>query len=95
MKIVITDEVDDLITHNIFFAAIIRAQKELKIYWTPEVEKKVLEQIIPQNIDADVETLQKYIVSPRIYFSLISHLALFVCLLSERLLDNVHHLIDI
>ena len=61
VKIVITDEVDELITHNIFYTAITRAQKELKIYWTPEVEKKVLERIRPRNIDADVEILKKYI----------------------------------
>lgn len=61
VKIVITDEVDELITHNIFYTAITRAQEELKIYWTPEVEKKVLQRISPRNIDADIEILQKYI----------------------------------
>ena len=61
VKIVITDEVDELITHNIFDTAITRAQKDLKIYWTPEVEKKVLERIRPRNIDVDVEILKKYI----------------------------------
>lgn len=60
VKLVITDEVDELITHNIFYTAITRAQKELKIYWTPEVEKKVLQRIRPRNIDADVEVLRKY-----------------------------------
>lgn len=62
VKIVITDEVDEFITHNIFYTAITRAQRELKIYWTPEVEKKVLERIRPRNIDADVEILRKHIV---------------------------------
>lgn len=33
VKIVITDEVDELITHNIFYTAITRAQNELKIYF--------------------------------------------------------------
>ena len=61
VKLVITDEVDELITHNIFYTAITRAQKDLKIYWTPEVEKKVLQRIRPRNIDADVEILKKYI----------------------------------
>lgn len=61
VKIVITDEVDELITHNIFYTAITRAQNELKIYWTPEVEKKVLERIRPRNIDADVEILRQFI----------------------------------
>jgi GTPase SAR1 family protein len=61
VKIVITDEVDELITHNIFYTAITRAKNKLKIYWTPEVEKKVLERIRPRNIDADVEVLRKYL----------------------------------
>lgn len=61
VKIVITDEVDELITHNIFYTAITRAQKELKIYWTPEVEKKVLGRIRPRNIDADVAILRNFI----------------------------------
>lgn len=61
VKIVITDEVDELITHNIFYTAITRAKNKLKIYWTPEVEKKVLERIRPRNIDADVEILKKYL----------------------------------
>ena len=60
VKIVITDEVDELITHNIFYTAITRAQKELKIYWTPEVEKKVLERIRSRNIDAEFEILRKF-----------------------------------
>lgn len=41
VKIVITDEIDELITHNIFYTAITRARNKLKIYWTPEVEQKV------------------------------------------------------
>lgn len=61
VKIVITDEVDELITHNIFYTAITRAQNDLKIYWTPEVEKKILGRIRPRNIDSDVEILRKFI----------------------------------
>ncbi len=60
VKIVITDEIDELITHNIFYTAITRTRSKLKIYWTPEVEKKVLESIIPKNIGRDVSLLQSY-----------------------------------
>lgn len=42
VKIVITDEVEEMISHNIFYTAITRAKKKLKIYWTPESEKKIL-----------------------------------------------------
>lgn len=42
VKVVITHDVEDLITHNIFYTAITRSCGKLKIYWTPETEKKVL-----------------------------------------------------
>jgi DNA replication protein DnaC len=42
VKIVITSETEEMITHNIFYTAITRAKEKLKIYWTPEAEKKVL-----------------------------------------------------
>ncbi|WP_210162509.1 ATP-dependent DNA helicase [Anaeroarcus burkinensis] len=58
VKIVITDEIDELITHNIFYTAITRTRNRLKIYWTPEVEKKVLESIKPKNIGRDVSLLR-------------------------------------
>ncbi len=61
VKIIITDEVEELITHNIFYTAITRARKKLKIYWTPEVEQKVLKNIKPQNIGKDVGLLKNYI----------------------------------
>ena len=58
VKIVITDEIDELITHNIFYTAITRARSKLKIYWTPEVEQKVLSSIKPKNINKDVQLLK-------------------------------------
>ena len=61
VKLVITDEVDELITHNIFYTAITRTQNLLKIYWTPEVEEKVLKRIKPRNIDSDIELLAAYL----------------------------------
>lgn len=42
VKIVITNEIEELITHNIFYTSITRAKENLKIYWTPETEHKVL-----------------------------------------------------
>lgn len=43
VKVIITDEVGELITHNILYTAITRAKSNLKIYWSPETEKKVIE----------------------------------------------------
>lgn len=62
VKIVITDEVDELITHNIFYTAITRAQNKLKIYWTPEVEQKVLSSIKLRDTKKDVGILRKYLM---------------------------------
>lgn len=42
VKIVITHDVEDLITHNIFYTAVTRTRERLKIYWTPESENKIL-----------------------------------------------------
>ena len=42
VKIVLANNVEDNINHNIFYTAITRAKKRLMIYWTPETEKAVL-----------------------------------------------------
>lgn len=62
VKIVITDEVEELVTHNIFYTAITRAKKKLKIYWTPEVEEKVINRIKPRDISKDIELLKNYLI---------------------------------
>ena len=62
VKIVITDEVEELVTHNIFYTAITRAREKLKIYWTPEVEEKVIKRIKPRDISKDVELLKNYLI---------------------------------
>lgn len=62
VKIVITDEVEELVTHNIFYTAITRAREKLRIYWTPEVEEQVIRRIKPRDISKDVEILKMYLV---------------------------------
>lgn len=61
VKIVVTDEVDELLTHNIFYTAITRVREKLKIYWTPEVEKRVLDRIEPRKHGKDIALLKKSI----------------------------------
>ena len=60
VKIVITDEVDEMISHSIFYTAITRARERLKIYWTPEVENKVLSNMAPMDRRKDVGILRKF-----------------------------------
>ena len=57
VKIVITNEVEELITHNIFYTAITRAKEKLKIYWSPETEKKILEGLTLKNYRKDAMLL--------------------------------------
>ena len=45
VKIVITKETDELVTKNIFYTAVTRAKKKLKVYWQPEVANYVLDNI--------------------------------------------------
>jgi ATP-dependent exoDNAse (exonuclease V) alpha subunit len=54
VKVVITDELDELITHNIFYTAITRSREKLKIYWTPETENKILKSFSKRAIGKDV-----------------------------------------
>ncbi len=57
VKIVITNEVEERITHNIFYTAITRAKERLKIYWSPETEHAVLERLNAKNSNADAYLL--------------------------------------
>lgn len=58
VKIVITDEVEEQITHNIFYTAITRAKEDLKIYWSPETENKILHELKQRNNKRDVGLLR-------------------------------------
>ncbi|MBP6859162.1 MAG: AAA family ATPase [Candidatus Magasanikbacteria bacterium] len=58
VKVVITDETEEMITHNIFYTAITRAKEKLKIYWTPETEKKILDNLEKKFNNKDVQLLR-------------------------------------
>lgn len=60
VKIVITNEIEERITHNIFYTAITRAKEKLKIYWSPETEKEVLSRLNSKN---NSEKKDKYLLS--------------------------------
>ena len=57
VKIVITNEVEERITHNIFYTAITRAKNKLKIYWSPETEKAILQHLEVKNSNKDAYLL--------------------------------------
>jgi len=55
VKLVITKEIDELITHNIFYTAITRAKENLKIYWTAESQQKILDSFIDDETSNDAK----------------------------------------
>lgn len=57
VKIVITNETEERITHNIFYTAITRAKEKLKIYWSPETEHHVLSNLSLRNTKRDTHLL--------------------------------------
>ena len=57
VKIVITNECEERITHNIFYTAITRAKKSLKIYWSPETEQAVLKRFKKKSFGRDASLL--------------------------------------
>ena len=59
VKVVITNEIEEMVSHNIFYTAITRAKEKLKIYWSPETEKRVLENMKVQFNDKDYRLLKK------------------------------------
>ena len=63
VKVVIANESEGMITHNIFYTAITRSRENLKIYWTPETEKKILTNFKQINISKDVKFLREKLFS--------------------------------
>ncbi|AYW78245.1 ATP-binding domain-containing protein [Propionibacterium acidifaciens] len=57
VKIVITDDNEDDITHSIFYTAVTRARKNLKIFWSPESQQAVLRKLHRDDSIKDVELL--------------------------------------
>ncbi|MFR9710033.1 ATP-binding domain-containing protein [Paenibacillus sp. MB22_1] len=57
VKVVITNEIEEMISHNIFYTAITRAKNRLKIYWTPETENKILTSLEKKTSVKDVALL--------------------------------------
>ena len=48
VRIIITSEIEEMISHNIFYTAITRAMQKLKIYWTPECMDRILKNMKPK-----------------------------------------------
>lgn len=53
VKIVIANDSEDRITHNVFYTAITRAREKLTLYWSPEVCNRILKNIRPKKTNKD------------------------------------------
>ena len=60
VKIIITNEIEEQISHNIFYTAITRAKRKLKIYWTPETEHCVLKNLKIRGLGRDISLLKNF-----------------------------------
>lgn len=58
VKVVITEANDEDISHNIFYTAITRTREHLRIFWTPETQRAVLESLERKKSDKDVALLR-------------------------------------
>lgn len=61
VKIIITSNVEEQITKNIFYTAITRTKKYLKIFWSPESQMKILDNMKKRNSTKDVAILKNKI----------------------------------
>ncbi|NTV41406.1 MAG: ATP-binding domain-containing protein, partial [Candidatus Moranbacteria bacterium] len=59
VKVVIANETEEMVTHNIFYTAITRAREKLKIYWSQETEKKILANFEKKFNNRDVSLLRE------------------------------------
>ncbi len=57
VKIIITKEVEEQISHNVFYTAITRAKESLKIFWSAETENFVIQSFKAKNFNKDARIL--------------------------------------
>lgn len=61
VKIIFTSNIEDQITKNIFYTAITRTKNNLKIFWTPETQNKIFENMKQRANSRDISLLKKKI----------------------------------
>ena len=68
VKVVISNDVDKEITHNIFYTAVTRSSKNLTIYWSKDTENAIMQQIFVKQDERDIgifSTKLKYKIKER------------------------------
>ncbi len=59
VKIIITSNVEEEVTKNIFYTAITRTKKQLKIFWSSESQIKIFDQMKKRNNSRDISILKQ------------------------------------
>lgn len=62
VKVVITSNIDDRITKNIFYTAITRAKKNLKVYWSADSQEKIFDSFDKKESNRDLAILNQKII---------------------------------
>lgn len=62
VKVVITSNIDDRITKNIFYTAITRAKKNLKVYWSADSQEKIFDSFDKKDCNRDLAILNQKII---------------------------------
>ena len=54
VKVIITEDIDEMISHNVFYTAITRTKNILKIYWSPSSMQKIINNFCYSDIKKDI-----------------------------------------
>lgn len=58
VNIIISNDIEEQITHNIFYTAITRARKDLKIFWSAETQNKILNSMKQNDMSRDYNIIK-------------------------------------
>lgn len=69
VKIIITKDNEEYITKNIFYTAITRARHKLEIYWDPEIENSVINNMKEADINkkSDLGDIKRLINEKKLF----------------------------
>ena len=59
VKIVITSNIEDRISKNIFYTAITRAKKNLKVYWNSDSQTRIFDSFQKRNSNKDIAIIRQ------------------------------------
>jgi len=59
VKVVISDNVEDKITQNVFYTAITRAKKDLKIYWSKKASERIVQNFKQGDMNREVQFINQ------------------------------------